>query len=515
MADMNSKKYEIRCPIYGFVVLNDWEMFVVNNPFFQRLRRIHQLGWTHYIYPGAMHTRFEHSLGVMHMAGRIFDAITEKGSKSWGRIEKMYGFNREEFPLNVYRQLVRFAALLHDVGHAPFSHAGEESFPYKDEVSGERYRHEDYSVAIIRHYFKDSIEGYLQKLEKEGKRLPLNDTMSQVTAERVASLIEGSFSTHDGDGAFRSIISGQLDADRMDYLLRDAYHTGVAYGNYDWRRLIHTLCYVVKKEDDKKTGALGVEYGGHRDAEGLLLSRYAMFKQVYSHKTRTACDDLYQSVLQSILLEEGTFPKPDKKGLEEYLCWDDNKVLEKMAQNARKARCKKEKGSKRDVGEEACRRLYDRDPLRLVCFYDLFPEPRESKIDNLKVKAYFDEMIRDFLSQKRTDGREVRQRFLVVLIAREWYKGKIPVVVRDENENENENKNKNKNKNSVVLRNLESLSSIASSLRGHNMYEWRIYVDKDDKEDVRTMLQKRDRDIRKSFPQLRSQWMRDSENDGS
>src|ERR1700688_2169002 len=103
--------YEIRCPVHGFIVLNDWEWTVISQPAFQRLRRIRQLAWTDYVYPGAMHTRFEHSIGVMHTASLLYDSI-EKRSQNLLKSDLAYndaGLKRD-------RQLVRLAALLHDVG---------------------------------------------------------------------------------------------------------------------------------------------------------------------------------------------------------------------------------------------------------------------------------------------------------------------------------------------------------------------------------------------------------------
>src|SRR5438105_4063086 len=109
-----SKRYEIRCPVHGFIKLSEWEMEIVAHPVFQRLRRIRQLAWTDLVYPGAMHTRFEHSLGVMHTATMMFDDI-------WDRREPLLSdFGVTTGGKERYRTLVRLAALLHDVGHAPF-----------------------------------------------------------------------------------------------------------------------------------------------------------------------------------------------------------------------------------------------------------------------------------------------------------------------------------------------------------------------------------------------------------
>src|SRR2546425_11561274 len=110
--------YEIRCPVHGFVALNDWERQIIGQPAYQRLRRIRQLAWTDQVYPGAMHTRFEHSLGVMHVATKLYEGIVQR-SGDLLQSELAYdpgGLDRD-------KTVVRLAALLHDVGHAPFSHA--------------------------------------------------------------------------------------------------------------------------------------------------------------------------------------------------------------------------------------------------------------------------------------------------------------------------------------------------------------------------------------------------------
>src|SRR5438270_8358508 len=122
------RQYEIRCPVHGFITLNDWEWEIIRQPAFQRLRRIRQLGWTDQVYPGAMHTRFEHSLGVMHVATHLYDAILRR-SRDVLVSELTYneaGFERDKI-------LVRLAALLHDVGHSPFSHASEELYPFHED----------------------------------------------------------------------------------------------------------------------------------------------------------------------------------------------------------------------------------------------------------------------------------------------------------------------------------------------------------------------------------------------
>jgi len=213
--------YEVRCPVHGFISLNDWEWTIIGHPAFQRLRRIRQLAWTDYVYPGAMHTRFEHSLGVMHTATHLYDAI-KRNSVDVLKADLAYndaGLNRDS-------QLVRLAALLHDVGHSPFSHASEELLPVQDK--GGKFRHEQYSAAVIRTELRGAIEDH-----------PLNANYG-FRADDVAALIEGSASAKQ-TVFWRDLIDGQMDADRMDYLLRDSTHIGVQYGKFDLNRLVTTI----------------------------------------------------------------------------------------------------------------------------------------------------------------------------------------------------------------------------------------------------------------------------------
>jgi len=317
--------YEIRCPVHGFIPFDDWEREIVNHDAFQRLRRVRQLAWTDYIYPGAMHTRFEHSLGVMHAATRLFDAVVKN---SFELLKRVYGYvSLEDDQLRRTRTIVRLTALLHDTGHSPFSHAGEEVFPVDPlSKSGKPYKHEAYSAAVIRHVLKEAIENH-----------PLNTSGPQITADEIATFLEGTSSSIGNLAFWRQLIDGQMDADRMDYLLRDSLHIGVDYGRYDWRRLLNTIQVIEMPPID---GALqpdlriGVAEGGFHAAEALVLARYYMFTQVYFHKTRVAYDHHIKEALKSIL--GGVFPpptpkEPGKSGIQDYLEWDDWRVLGELA----------------------------------------------------------------------------------------------------------------------------------------------------------------------------------------
>lgn len=305
------RTYEIRCPVHGFIRFNDWERDVINHPAFQRLRRIRQLAWTDYVYPGAMHTRFEHSLGVMHIASQLFDAIV---GCSATLLKSRLGFSRDDLARD--KQIVRFTALLHDTGHGPFSHAAEDVFP-TDPKSTQRYKHESYSAAVIQHVLRDVLESH-----------NLNERLA-IKAEEVTALLEGR-STAGHRLFWRQLIDGQMDADRMDYLLRDSLHTGVDYGKYDWRRLLNTLQVIELprrgEADTLQDSRLGITEGGVHAAEALVLARYYMFTQVYFHKTRVAYDHHIRGALKSIL-PGGMFPPPTADKIGDYLGWDDWKVL--------------------------------------------------------------------------------------------------------------------------------------------------------------------------------------------
>lgn len=309
MLPKHQRTYEFRCPVHGFVTLSDWEREIISQPAYQRLRRIRQLAWTDQVYPGAMHTRFEHSLGVMHVATAMYDGLV---NSSRSILEQELQF--DEAGLRRDRILVRLTALLHDVGHSPFSHGAEELFP-KIESEGRRYEHEEYSAAIIREKLRDAIEQH-----------PLNDNY-KIRADEIANLLEGS-SEMGRPVVWRDIITGQMDADRIDYLLRDSLHAGVQYGRFDWRRLIG--CLTLVRTESEMGFRLGVTEGGLHAAESLVLARYFMFTQVYFHKTRVAYDHHLESALRD-LLPEGLFPKPSGRDLDEFLKWDDWRVLGKLA----------------------------------------------------------------------------------------------------------------------------------------------------------------------------------------
>ncbi len=303
--------HEIRDVVYGFVQLDEQEWEIINNPVYQRLRRIKQLSLTDMAYPGATHTRLEHSIGVTQMATDIYDSIVSKKSAR-DLLAESYLLNKGG--VDRYRKIIRLAALLHDIGHAPFSHTGENLMPVKDTETKRRYDHEEYSVAIIKRYFRDIIEEH-----------PINANY-QIKAEEVTALL-GDATKSSFQGIlllFKGIISGQLDADRADYLLRDSLHIGVNYGLYDKNRLIN--CIDIGQMQETGDLILAVQDGGWHIAESLVLARYQMFTQVYFHKTRRAYDYHVSCAVREVL--NAIYPDlggcyPTVEHLDDYIKLDD------------------------------------------------------------------------------------------------------------------------------------------------------------------------------------------------
>ncbi len=272
---MKKKHLDIIDPIHDFIRAYSTEITIIDNPIFQRLRRIRQLSGAHLVYPGAQHTRFEHSLGVMHIAGQAGQVLQEKGIINSNDIEN-----------------IRLAALLHDIGHGPFAHIFEEVLQRKKKAS-----HEEIGRDLI---LKTEIGDVISKSGFDKKlitKLAFGDSKFQFMNE---------------------IISGALSADMMDYLLRDGYFTGAEHAKIDHKRITQSLDVHQKK--------LALEKSALYSFESMMHSRYQMFKAVYFHKTVRAAEVM---LLESIRLayDELGF---SNLSWNDYVCLTDDYVLEKL-----------------------------------------------------------------------------------------------------------------------------------------------------------------------------------------
>jgi hypothetical protein len=241
----------INDPVHGFITLpRGLILDLIDHPFFQRLRRIRQLGLTELVYPGANHTRFHHALGAMHLMGLALETLREKG----------HSVSAEE------EEAARIAILMHDIGHGPFSHALEHSIL-------EGISHEQLSLL------------FMERLNFQfGGRLSLAIRMFRGSYERPF---------------FYQLISGQLDLDRMDYLLRDCFFTGVAEGSISAGRLLKMIS--VHNEE------LVIEDKAIYSVENFLSSRRLMYWQVYLHKTTVSAEEMLIQLMRRarLLIESG------------------------------------------------------------------------------------------------------------------------------------------------------------------------------------------------------------------
>ncbi len=303
--------YQFRDPVHGFIDVTEEEKRIIDSPPFQRLRNIKQLATTNLVYHGAEHTRFGHSIGVMHLVSKTFDSVVRKNPKLFSSREK-----ENSILCLYYRQILRLIALTHDLGHAPFSHASEELFPQKK-------RHEDYTREIILHteigQYINEIGVEFQKKYGDGYKI----TPEIIWMIYNGDAFEADYRTPDFQ-FLQGFMDGELDCDKMDYLLRDSKFCGVSYGKYDLERFISTLT-VYKTSSMMK---LAIEKGGIQALEEFVLARYFMFIQVYFHKTRRYFDKQLVRALKAVL-PHGRYPE----ALEEFLQWDDNLAMVKMKQS--------------------------------------------------------------------------------------------------------------------------------------------------------------------------------------
>ena len=305
---------EVRDPIHGSIKILDEEISILEAPFFQRLRNIKQLGFSEFVFPGATHTRYIHSIGVMEVSTKVFNQV----------------FKHLDFDADIIRlrETVRLACLLHDIGHAPLSHTTEFVMPNVFDLKlpnhfapkeNRQATHEDYTIKSI---VDSSFTQSFKKVEDKFGIKP----------DQVAELIVGEtnnpeYFTHKGINYFplmHQLVSSEMDCDRMDYLLRDSYFCGVSYGKFDLDWIVDNLksCVVDGK------AYVGISERAVATFDDFLLCRFHMFLMVYFH---------YKSVCLEKMLER-YFVNSNQEykipaNIEEYLNHDDH-FLMKVLRNS-------------------------------------------------------------------------------------------------------------------------------------------------------------------------------------
>jgi len=330
---------EIRDPVHGYVKMTEVERDLMDSPFVQRLRRVHQLAASYLVYPGAVHTRFEHVIGTMHIAGQIAESLAPAS-----------GFDADEV------QQVRIAALLHDVGHGPFSHMYEEVLSEKTNVT-----HEDISQRIV---LKTQIRDILEK--------------NGFSPKRMSALAVGRQKTR--PPFMNEIIAGGLSADTMDYLLRDSYFTGVEYGKVDVRRVIDSL--------QVGDGHLVIDEAALYAFEALLLARYEMFKAVYFHRTVRAAELM---LVHSMKLADDVLGLTDLSNIDRYLDLTDEIVLQNLSVL---------KPSTQELKEARRLALDFRNRKLVKCVFERLLQRNDRIVDRIFANARVRDQVASELAQK-------------------------------------------------------------------------------------------------------------------
>jgi HD superfamily phosphohydrolase len=284
-------EFEVRDSIHGLVKITEEEKKIVDTSVFQRLRRIRQLAMTELVYPSATHTRFEHSLGTLYISGRLAGNL-----------------DLDEDSI----RLVRLAALLHDIGHGPFSHVSEQviSSRASDSVlTNEGAIHEQIGADIVKN----------------------NDEISHILDQKTRKWVASVLSKEIPQSVERDLVTGPADADKMDYLIRDSHCCGVRYGYFDLEWILHTARVI----QDANTTRLGFDREAVWALNQLVLAYHNMHRQVYCHKTRLGTDIMLvrslQLALDSGVIESAGFVfRETKRFREAFLSWDDYSILHEI-----------------------------------------------------------------------------------------------------------------------------------------------------------------------------------------
>ena len=302
----------IRDIIHGNIHFSETEKLIIDNRYFQRLRKVKQLGFLHLVFPCVVHTRFEHSLGVMHCASLILEKVIINQDRFLSQnsiSDDCYRKTLSILSKDSIKKILRISALLHDIGHGPFSHASEslmsnislpeiikktiwlkEIFPSLGE-NHFVFNHEWISLVIIEIIFQEcnlDRDLWQDVLSVYSKKIPLREN-SPIENQSIRNFLN-------------MIISGDLDADRMDYLLRDSKMSGVKYGIFDYNHLLDHLNFICYP--DSNLIILALDVGGIESFEHYLFNRYKMYTQLYHNKTNTAFEAMLGYIIDTLLCDQ-------------------------------------------------------------------------------------------------------------------------------------------------------------------------------------------------------------------
>ena len=320
-------------PVHGDIGLSKLETELIDTPTFQRLRGIKQLGFAYMVYPNARHSRFEHSIGVMHVMTRLLEAFRNK--------------NKDAVPDDHFRKQ-RLAALLHDIGHYPYSHLMEKiDWDSTQEYISRRGQDQEQKTPLPKKYPKHGRLGEIVITERKDIKEKLEE--NGIDSKEVAALVRGQHKS------IPNLLSASLDVDRLDYLVRDALNTGLPYGKVDLNYIVNNLELTDNKE-------IVVRAKARNSIEHMLMARYFMFNTVYMHKTVFGFEEIIRRIVR-ILWEKGKIYKSGEEMVrtdsEEFLAFHDGYLdilVDKYSNDNRDKKL-----------AELCKAVKLRLPPKLVC----------------------------------------------------------------------------------------------------------------------------------------------------
>lgn len=324
----------IRDPVFGYISITEVEKNIIDTRPVQRMRRIKQLSVSNAVYPGAVHSRFSHSLGVMHISGEMVDSL-----------ENSVELSDDEW------QMMRLAGLLHDVGHGPFSHTYESVLSNRKDLT-----HEDMGKKVL----EDS--SLTDEIESQG-----------YDPSELSELI---FGEPEAERYLKHMITSQFDADKMDFLLRDSYFAGVQYGQVDIRRLIQAMEVI--------DGDIAIDKKALSALEAFMIARYEMFMNVYYHHTVRAADIMLKRAMRKADKFLGLTTFVD---IEDFLELDDAYVMNGL-RNLNPTEYSGEEKENAEAAGDVFRSLESRDLIKTAYDRDVHLE------DEYVAKLLGDETVR-------------------------------------------------------------------------------------------------------------------------